>query len=246
MLELFDLEALVARHGGDPDIAALGPLIRSAISMSSVRNDLKRAAEMIAACKALSDAIRAAADAGQGPARNEAATLQALFAQAVLLYTRATHSTGAARNRLQITNHLSGELRMLHDRATRLRDSYLAHFGDPSGWEEHRCVLALDIAETRMALSYPHASAYLRPDDARDFERLLTAALPIAYAQSDKVSTRLNAALNQLFETRPAFLELLRASPFVPETFFDPDEIASYLASVGAHETDPETQPRLR
>ncbi len=245
MLELFDLDELVDTFPTDPRIAALKPLIRAAISMSSVRNDLKRAGEMMAACKTLSNSIRTAADRGQATGREQAATVQALFAQAVMLYTRATHSRAEGRNKLQITAHLSAKERPLHDRITQLRDRYLAHFGDAAGWEEHRAVLALDIEEARMALSYPHASAYILAAEAIDFERLLEIVLPVAQRQSDAVSRKLNLALNELFDASPDFVERLREVRFDPAHFFCADEIQPYLDSVGKHDPDPLTQPRI-
>ena len=245
MLELFDLQAMVERGAADPGIAALRPLIHAAISMHSVGNDLKRVAEMLEACKALSTRLRDSARRGEDASRGEAATVQALFAQAVLLYTRATHSKGAGRNKLQITNHLDREMRALHDRMTTLRDTYLAHFEDAEGWEEHRAVLALDLDDAKMALSYPHAAAYIRPEDAATLERLLAAALPIAFEAASKVSNKLNMGINELFESRADFLETLRRTRFDPAGFFDEDEIQPYLDSVGAHEGDPVTTPRV-
>ena len=245
MLELFDLEALVACYPEDAAIAALKPLVRAAISTFSVVNDLKRAGEMATACKALSRSIKATSVLGTAPRRDEAATVQALFGQAMLLYTRATHSRSEGRNKLQITAHLDPAQRAVHDRITGLRDQYLAHFGDATGWEEHRAVLALDIAEQKMALSYPHSSAYIQVAAAVDLEQSLNVAWPIAQAQSAKVSTKLNLAINALFKTNPDFVEQLRHACFEPASFFDADEIQPYLDSVGALDPDAPTTPRV-
>ncbi|MEG3162729.1 hypothetical protein U1763_19690 [Sphingomonas sp. LB2R24] len=245
MLELFDLDALVARFPEDAAITALKPLARAATSMFSVVNDLKRAGEMMTACKALSQLIQATSARGTAPRRQEAATVQALFGQAVLLYTRATHSRSEGRNKLQITAYLDARQRAVHDRVTALRDGYLAHFGNATGWEEHRVVLALDIPAKKMAFSYPHSSAYIQVAEAVDLDKALEAALPIAQAQSAKVSTKLNLAINALFETHPDFVEHLRQARFDPATFFEADEIQPYLDSVGRLDTDPPTAPRI-
>ncbi|WP_340318059.1 hypothetical protein [Rhizorhabdus argentea] len=219
--------------------------MRAAISMYSVCNDLKRAAEMMAACKAVSRSMRGTAQQGTELRRDEAATVQALFAQTVLLYTRATHSDGKGRKKLQITSQLDQEQRALHVRITTLRDRYLAHFGHASGWEEHRAVLALDLEKAQMALSYPHSSAYIRVADAVDLERMLGLALPIAQAQSAKVSHKLNLAVNGLFDSHPDFVEQLRQARFEPTSFFDADETQPYLDSVGRLDPDAPTAPRI-
>ncbi len=245
MLELFDLDAFATRFADTPGIAALKPLIRAAISMSSVRNDLKRAREMMDACKSLSGAMQISAGRGGPIRRDQAATVQALFAQAVLLYTRATHSSGKGRNKLQITTHLGEEERAVHNRMTELRDRYFAHFGDASGWEAHRAVLALDIDGAKMALSYPHSSAYIQVTDAVAFERLLGVAVPIAQTQSDKISLRLNLALNELFNTDPELLERLRCTSFDHASLFQADEVQPYLDSVGTLDPDAPTEPRI-
>jgi hypothetical protein len=151
MWELFDLDALVASFPENAAITALKPLARAATSMFSVVNDLKRAGEMVTACKALSRSIQATSAQGTAPRREEAATVQALFGRAVLLYTRATHSRSEGRNKLQITAHLDAGQRAVHDRITAFRDGYLAHFGDATGWEEHRVVLTLDIPAKKIA-----------------------------------------------------------------------------------------------
>lgn len=245
MLELFDLKRLVDTLPSDHEIAGLQPMIHAAISMSSVWNDLKRANEMMVACKTLSGSIRVGTNRGERPRRDQAATVQALFAQAVLLYTRATHSKAKGRNKLQITAHFDHEQRALHDRITDLRDRYLAHFEDASGWEEHRAVLALDIEDAKMALSYPHASAYIQVPDAVDFERLLGIALPISHDQFRKVSLKLNLVVNELFDTRPDFLKQLREARFDPASFFDADEIQPYLDGIGRLDPDAPTEPRI-
>jgi hypothetical protein len=244
MLELFDLHALIQCHADDPDFSEVAKRVHSAVSAISVRSDLKRATEMMSACKALSRMAQSTTPEG-GIDREGAATIQALFTQALVLYCRATHSGSKGRHKLQITNHLDPELRILHDRVTDLRDRYLMHFEDSSGWEEHRAVLAVNIDEGMMALSYPHASAYIRQGDASDFERLLATAYNISDQQHAKMSQRLNEELNGLFERRPDFLDILRTTPFAPETFFDADEIAEYLAGIGRREADPHTDPRI-
>ncbi|QHD69614.1 hypothetical protein GS397_22945 [Sphingobium yanoikuyae] len=244
MLELFDLHALIQCHADDPDLCELAMRVRSAVSAVSVRSDLKRAMEMMSACKALSRMAQTASSE-QAIDREGAATIQALFTQALVLYCRATHSGSKGRHKLQITNHLNPELRIIHDRVTDLRDRYLMHFEDSSGWEEHRAVLALDIEAGMMALSYPHASAYIRQGDAEDFERLLVFGYNISNREQAAMSKRVNEELNSLFERRPDFLEMLRATPFSPESFFDPDEIADYLAGIGRREADPHTDPRI-
>lgn len=244
MLELFDLHAMIQCHADDPNLSEVAKRVHSAVSAISVRSDLKRATEMMSACKALSSMAQSTPPEGAID-REGAATIQALFAQALVLYCRATHSGSKGRHKLQITNHLDPELRVLHDRVTDLRDRYLMHFEDSSGWEEHRAVLAVDIEEGMMALSYPHASAYIRQGDASDFERLLSAACSISNQQQAAMSQRLNEELNSLFERRPDFLDILRTTPFAPETFFDADEIPEYLAGIGRREADPHTDPRI-
>lgn len=244
MLELFDLDALTKCYGDDPDLTELKKRLRSAISAVSVRSDLKRAKEMMAACKALSG-LALTTQIAEPIDREGAATIQALFAQALILYCRATHSGSKGRHKLQITNFLEPDLRTVHDRVTNLRDRYLMHFEDSSGWEEHHAVLALDIEDRMMALSYPHASAYTRQDDAIDFEKLIDSAYIIADKQQAKMSQRLNEELNRLFERRPNFLSMLRSAPFSPQSFFEPDEVSAYLAGIGQREADPYTEPRI-
>jgi hypothetical protein len=243
-MELFDLDALAADNVGVAGFEALTPAIREASSMSSVKNDLGRAAEMLSVCKALQKEALAEERRERTVSRAKAATLQALFAQAVLLYARAVHSSGKGRNKLQILNFLPPPLRPLHDRMTRLRDSYLAHFGEPGEWERHRTVLALDVEQQVMALSYPHESYYVRAEEAKDLETLLEAAEEIAAEAYARASTRLNMILNHLFED-PAFLKQLRKVPFSPESFFSPDEVESYLAGIGNLDPDPFTAPRV-
>lgn len=243
MLELFDLEALTRCHADDPGLAEFTKRVRSAVSAVSVRSDLKRATEMMRACEALSRTA-STAPAAASVSREEAATIQALFSQAVILYCRATHSGSKGRNKLQITNHLQPDQRALHERFTGQRDRYFADYEDGLGWEEHNAVLALDIEVRMMALSYPHATAYLRQDDAEQFEQLLERAYLIAHQQQEKMSRRLNEELNGLLERRPDFLNLLRSTRFDPESFFDADELPAYLAGIGRREVDPHTDPR--
>lgn len=244
MLELFDIDALTNIYGDDPDLVELKKRVRSAVSAVSVRSDLKRATEMMAACKALSQMALAAPPAASVD-REGAATIQALFAQSMILYCRATHSGSKGRNKLQITNLLEPELRALHDRVTDLRDRYLMHYEDSSGWEEHHAVLALDVEDSMMALSYPHASAYVLQEEAIDFEHLLKNAYTISDQQQANMSKRLNEELNRLFDRRPDFIGMLRSTPFVPESFFDEDEVDAYLNGIGRREADPHTEPRI-
>lgn len=245
-MELFDLEALAEAAAGDERFASLPRAIRQASSMSSVRNDIARAREMLSASKMLQTRLSRAAEAGEKVDRHDAATIQALFANAVLLYTRAAHSKGEGRNKLQITNFLDPAIRAVHDRITALRDAYLAHFGEPGEWERHHTVLALDVEKAQMALSYPHESYYVRAEESGELESLLTAAAKIAEQSYGRASERLNLIINRLFENVPDFLARLRAHPFAPETFFDPDQVEGYLAGIGALHPDPLTTPRIR
>ena len=244
-LELFDLNALSDRFGHNPRIARVAPAVREASSMSSVKNDLARASEMLSASKALQHEAKNEVQEGGGVSREKAATIQALFSQAVLLYTRAVHSSGSARNKLQVLNFLPGSLRPAHDRITGLRDKYLAHFGDPGDWERHRTVLALDIERQRMALSYPHESYYVRAEEAQDLETLLKASVTIADQAFTRASERLNLILNDLFDNHADFLLELREVPFEPGGFFGPDEIEGYLTGIGNLDPDPHTSPRI-
>ena len=244
-LELFDLNALVTADAADGCLAAVGRAVRQASSMSSVKNDLARAGEMFAACKQLQHRLRGCAEQGVPIDRSDAATVQALFAQAVLLYTRAVHSKGAGRNKLQITNHLSVPMRAQHDRIVELRDRYFAHFGQPGEWERHAAVLALDIEKMQMALSYPHESYYVRADESREFEALLQEVRAIGEAAYARASERLNLLLNELFDEDSHFLDKLRAHPFSPDSFFEAEEIEAYLAALGRLDPDAPTSPRV-
>jgi hypothetical protein len=245
-VELFDLNALAEAMSADRRYKELPAAIRQASSMSSIKNDLGRADEMLGVSKRMQGEARRKAERGKHVDRGEAATIQALFAQAVLLYTRAVHSSGSGRNKLQIANFLPEELRETHDRITGLRDAYFAHFAEPGEWERHRVVLALDIEQTQMALSYPHESYYVRAEEAQDFETLLRAARDISERAYVRASERLNLLLNRLFEEDPQLLSQLRAHPFSPKTFFDPDEVDAYRAAIGRLETDPVTSPRVK
>jgi hypothetical protein len=245
-MELFDLNALAEAALADDRFADLPHAIRQASSMSSVKNDLGRATEMLNACKLLQSRMSREANEGKPVDREEAATVQALFAQAVFLYTRAAHSKGAARNKLQITNSLTEPLREVHDRITVLRDRYLAHFGEPGDWERHRTVLALDVDAAQMALSYPHESYYVRAEESQDLETLLEAARSIAQQAYVLASERLNLILNRLFDEVPDFLQRLRSHPFAPKSFFDEDQVGGYLAGIGNRDPDPFTAPRVR
>jgi len=243
--ELFDLNDLTNAVATDPRFAKLGPAIKQATSMSSVRNDLSRASEMIAACKESQGRIRAASGQGKTVSRADAVVTQALLMQAILLYTRAVHSKGKGRNKLQITNHLSTSGRRIHDQIVELRNRYLAHFGEPGRWERHRAVLALDIERGDMALSYPHESYYVRAEEARAFEALLAEANRIADEAYATAASRLNLQINRLFDDCPDFLNRLRQVPFNPESFFDADEIEGYLGSIGSRHPNAPTSPKI-
>jgi hypothetical protein len=245
-VELFDLNALTDLVRGQARFRKLAPAIRQASSMSMVKNDLTRAGEMLSACKALQQEALRDTERRREVTRSKAATIQALFAQAVLLYTRATHSSGAGRNKLQITGFLSPDLRAVHAAITRLRDGYLAHYGEPGAWERHRVVLALDLESEQMALSYPHESYYVRAEEAEELERLLKAARAIADQAYARASERLNLILNELFEEDPGLLDLLRASPFRPADFFGPEAVEGYLAGIGSLDPDPFTSPQVQ
>lgn len=244
-IELFDLHLLAESVAGEPTFAALGPATRQAVSMSSVKNDLRRAKEMLSACKDAQQKIVANSKLGKEPSRADGAVIQALLMQAIILYTRATHSKGKGRNKLQITNHLSVAGRAKHDQITTLRDRYLAHFSEPGNWERYRAVLALDLAESQMALSYPHESYYVRAEEAGALESLLSEAEGIAEAAYAKASERLNLVIKGLFENYPDLLDRLRQAPFDPGSFFEPDEIEGYLEGIGSLDPDPPTSPRI-
>jgi hypothetical protein len=244
-LELFDLDAVAAALENDELRAKLRRAIRQAVSMSSVRNDLERAREMMDALKSMqAEAVRNA-DEGRPIGRPAGATIQALFMQAMSLYVRATHTGGKGRNKLHLVKRLDPAARTAHDRLVRLRDTYLAHYDDPADWESVRAVLGLDIDAAKMALSYPHSRYYARADDSADFDHLLTVAQRLGDEAYTVASTRLNAFVNDLFDNRPEFLETLRANPFDRAGFFDPDEVAAYVAGVGAQDPDSPTDPRL-
>lgn len=244
-IELFDLDGAAA---GEPDETAKQQLLRAvrqAVSMSSVKNDLGRAREMMDELKAVQAvAIRRDED-GRSIERAVGATVQALFMQAVSLYVRATHSGGKGRNKLHVADRLDGEMRAVHDRMTLLRDKYLAHFDEPADWERSTAVLALDLAEGKMALSYPHSRYYVRAEDSEDFDTLLSTVEPICAVAYTSASARLNLLLNDRFERESDFIERLRSYPFDPASFFDSSEIESYLAGIGDQHPDPPTSPRL-
>jgi len=244
-LELMDLTALCEAVAGDDTFAPLVRAVRQASSMSSVRNDMRRATEMLRACKTLQGKALESEQAGDDVQREEAATIQALFMQAVLWYARATHSKGKGRNKLQILNQISDEGRVRHERITVLRDTYLAHFDDLKDWEAHRVVLALDLGAPAMALSYPHQSYYVRSEDGEVFDRLLVEAVEIAEQAYQTASSRLNLILNAHFDADPIFLDRLRGRQFAPESFFPPDEIVAYVDSIGRMDADPHTSPKI-
>ncbi|MBB4620076.1 hypothetical protein [Sphingomonas abaci] len=69
--------------------------------------------------------------------------------------------------------------------------------------------------------------------------------MPIAQTQSDKISLRLNLALNELFKTDLEVLDRLRCTSFDPAGFFEADEVQPYLDSIGTLDPDAPTEPRI-
>ena len=244
-IELFDLDE-AARH--EPDDAARASLVRAirqAVSMSSVKNDLGRAREMMEELKAVQAVAIRHNDEGRPIVRGVGATVQALFMQAVSLYVRATHSGGKGRNKLHVVDRLDAGVLEIHGRITLLRDRYLAHFDEPADWEHAFVVLALDLAEARMSLSYPHSRYYVRADDSADFDILLSVVERLCADAYASASARLNLLVNGRFEDDPDFLDRIRSHPFKPADFFDAEEVGPYLTSIGAQHPDPPTNPRL-
>lgn len=246
-LETFDFEHLLAdvEDGEAEEFNDLRRAVRQASSMRSVRNDIGRAREMIEALRAFEASARAADNEGDSIDRGTGATIQALFMQAVILYVRATHSGSKGRNKLHIVGRLDPSGRDLHNHFVALRDRYLAHYEEPGPWEKSRVVLAIDVSEAKIALSYPHSRHYVRSEDSGGFDALLRAAEKIASEAYKEASLRLNIIINRFFDSDPGFLERLRRRPFNPATFFDPDEVKRYLAGIGSLDPDPVTQPRI-
>ena len=244
-LELFDLEAAASSMRDEATQRALRRTVRQAISMSSVKNDLGRAREMMEQLKIVQSSVIQSNDEGEPIDRGVGATVQALFMQAVSLYVRATHTSGKGRNKLHIVDRLDSDMLSAHSRMTTLRDQYLAHFDDPANWEAARAVLALDINESKMALSFPHSRFYVRADDSANFDSLLSVVEVLSDDAYKSSSLRLNLLINRLIEDEPGFIALLRTHPFDPAEFFDAEEVGSYLAGVGTHDPDPPTSPRL-
>lgn len=244
-IELFDLDAAAEALPDEAERATLMRAVRQAMSMNSVKNDLGHAREMMEELKAVQVVAIRRDDEGRPIGRGVGATVQALFMQAVSLYVRATHSGGKGRNKLHVVDRLGADMRAIHDRITLLRDRYLAHFDEPADWERATAVLALDLAEARMSLSYPHSRYYVRADDSGDFDALLSVVEALCADAYALASERLNLLLNERFEDGPGFLDHLRSHLFDPADFFAADEIGPYIAGIGAQHPDPPTNPRL-
>ena len=228
----FDITSFLEANNDNHKYLQLSKLARQAASMSSIRNDIVKANGLIEYSKKLHARLRESSN-GKPVEGDEPLIAHAIFVDALLLYTRATHSQSRARNKLDVFKSFDTETLEYYRCLTQLRDNFFAHYSKPAGWEHDRVVYALDAANERAALSFPHEAYYVKADDAQKLEAVLAAATLVIDKRYDHAARKLSDEIVRISEAVPTFAKQLNIHRFIPEHFFAEDEVEGFISTIG-------------
>jgi len=219
-LDLSALAELVLAKGRHKK---LGRLIRKALSIASAQKDLVDAGE----CLRVLNPLLARSPQPTSFPQDSGVIGGALFAHAVVLYSRATDTSTSERDKWFGIELLSDEQRPHHRELMQLRNEVVAHFGrskaGPAG-PSVRDVLVLKQApkgnRVTQQIAFYEERAHTRAYFTRRLLELVPKVDALARERFDRIGTDILIELNRCAKDDPDFIKLLGGLEFRPENFF--------------------------
>ncbi|MDI1289004.1 MAG: hypothetical protein PSX37_03510, partial [bacterium] len=207
-----DLTMLLPRLDTAPAYAELAQLVRRAGSCRAVQSDLEEAAASLRYFNQIE------IDGEEGSLRAEKLeTAKALLFHAVVLYSRAVHTSPASTDakvpwRFNVlgTGHLDTDQRALHAEVIGLRDTVFAHYGGGSAdghepWIRDHVVAA--FSEGDVEIYYPSARTGHTPRVALGLPKLIEAALARLKETGATVEEQLRTSLVAHLDEHPELID---------------------------------------
>lgn len=205
----FNLTAAAKLLEGRPDGAQFVNAVKKFQSAVSVSTDLDEVKQSIDELRSLKGAA------------GKSAILRALLVHAVIVYSRATHTSAVDRYNVGVTGAYSAAERKLHRLIVDLRDKSLAHFGSSNGW----------YTETVLYLLQPGGDAITAVHQRTDsdsiifdgLDHLLGLAIPYVGEKVKDRALEIDAAL----ASSPQLFKVIDQLPFDVEEFYGPGSDAA-------------------
>ena len=213
------------------DLSAALPALRERGGHENLVTAIQRALWVASAHQDLSDAADAlellgSLTKGEGhlalSESERTTTAGCLFAQAVILYARATETKPIERERWFGRDKLNGGDRELHVEAMELRNHALAHFGKAAEMAEGPLVaeaLVLRRVTDGVGITFYSARAQNRARFARRLTGLVEHVRTLAYDATQARYADLGAALAAASQQDPGVPALMRRYRFDPDRF---------------------------
>jgi hypothetical protein len=155
---------------------------------------------------------------------------QALVAQAILLYSRATHTTSRDRVSVHTKKVFTKGQREAHERLVDLRNNVLAHFGHGAGrnegpWVSEVMVLKVFASAPYLVPSHQWTRANYRGAITAELRENILVLLPAARGRLEETQIELMKLILPIYGIDPVFMKALSDHPFDPDTFFPNPEI---------------------
>jgi hypothetical protein len=233
-LDLTSLARALARDRRHPGLVKN---IRQVESVASAHEDLRAAKEALEELKLFTTSRRADEI---DPAR-AGVLAGALFAHAIVLYTRATDTKPIDRWKWFGRDMLSEEHRLWHKEVMAYRDTVLTHFGHGSGHEDgptitHALVMRRVAPDSReLAMTFVQNRANTRASLSTRLAALTDACLDLARARFDARLEELLDELRTASQSDPDMGADVRAHSFDSSTFIDNAEVDLDHLGEGAH-----------
>jgi len=216
----YDLSAalpILNKLGGQEDLVAS---IQRALSTASAHQDLSDASDALDFLISLTKREDHASLSGS----ERTIIVGCLFAQAIILYARATETKPIERERWFGRDKLKGDLRELHVEAMELRNHALAHFGKAAEMADGPLVaeaLVMRRVTDGVGITFYSARAQNRAHFADRFAALVWHVQSLAYDATQARYADLGTALAAASKRNPAVPALMRRFRFDPNAFCD-------------------------
>lgn len=208
-------------------------LIERQAHRSSRLADLSHAAELVALMKRHGALLKRMPQQRRGD--DPMTNIQgALFAQALLLYSRATVPGDKGRpQQIDAIKALSPEQQKTHRNLVALRDSAVAHFDTEARQDWHSdCLVLTQHDDGNWTYGSPYVRGTTRGDVSADITSLLEVIIPWVEKANKEALDHLHAELDKTLAGEPALNGILERHTFNPKEFFGADEAADAIGEM--------------